>query len=116
MTKRKKLVPEEAEPTEEQVEHEQRGKGRLQAIPAIAYYEKSYGHSLEGNDRKGIQIFKTYETLEQVRRIQRDLQNVKDGKVAEHVCDSIIGKKRRAKYTSYQKWAGYMLIWLTAKR
>ena len=111
MTKRKKLVPEEAEKSEEKGHN-----SKIMAIPTIDYYEKSYGRSLEGNDQKGILIFKTYETLEQVRRIQRDLQNVKDGKVAEHVCDSIIGKKRRAKYTSYQKWAGYMLIWLTAKR
>lgn len=86
------------------------------AIPTIAYYEKTYGRALEGNDRKGVGIFKNYESNEKQRRLQQELQMIKDGKVYEKLLDQIVTKKRKMRHQGYDKWATKMLIWFAEKK
>jgi hypothetical protein len=85
-------------------------------IASIDYFEKLYGRAADGNDQKAVTNFKTFESKEKLRRLQMELQWVKNGKVAETVCNQVIGKKRKAKYQSYNHWAELMLLWIAAKR
>lgn len=85
-------------------------------IPNIKYYDSMYGRSFEGNDRKGVHTFKMYESQERLRRLQNELQLVKGGRVTAQVCDMIIGKKRIARFESYEHWAELMLHWVAEKK
>lgn len=88
----------------------------VSAIPSVKYYDMMYGRSFEGNDRKAVHTFKLYESQERLRRLQNELQQVKQGKVTEKVCDLIIGKKRLSKFESYEHWAQLMLHWIAEKK
>ncbi len=87
-------------------------------LPALEYFQKTYGKTMEGSDQKAVKVFKDYESHERVRRLQNDLMCVKEGKASKAVCDRVIGKKRKAKYTSYEKWAALMLLllWMASAR
>lgn len=85
-------------------------------IPTIAYYERTYGKSVEGNDPKGCRVFREYESAEKKRRLEQELIWVKSGMVAEEICDQHIGKKRKAKWQSYENWGAKMLLWLSQGR
>jgi hypothetical protein len=86
------------------------------AIPTIDYYEKMYGKSLEGNDQKGIGIFKTYEPKEKHRRLQHELQMIRDGRVSEQVLDQVVKLKRKMRHQGYESWAQKMMIWFAEKK
>jgi hypothetical protein len=98
------------------MDEEQRPKKKIVAIPTIDYYEKMYGRSLEGNDQKAIGIFKTYESQEKHRRLQHELQLIKEGSVSERVLDAIVKPKRKSKHQGYESWATKMLIWFAEKK
>lgn len=85
-------------------------------IPTIHYWYKTYGVSLGGQDQKAVRAFQDYESLERCRRLQAELKNIKDGKVTDQILDIIIGKKRKMKYGSYEKWGGLMLLWMANYR
>lgn len=95
---------------------EQPPKKAIVAIPTIDYYEKMYGRSLEGNDQKAIGIFKTYESQEKHRRLQHELQQIKEGVVSEKVLDAVVKVKRKMKHQGYNNWATKMLIWFAEKK
>lgn len=84
-------------------------------IPNIKYFDRTYGISCEGNDRKAVKLFKSYETQEKLRRLQRELQLVTEGKIPDSLCDTVIGKKRFHRYGGYAKWARTMMIWITER-
>ena len=84
--------------------------------PTIEYYHKTYAISCGGDDQRAVRIFRDYESHEKLRRLQMELQLVKDGKVSGRVCDRLIGKKRKGRYNSYERWGQLMLLWLTSKK
>lgn len=85
-------------------------------IPTIAYYLKSYGKSLESNEKKAVGIFREYESKEKIRRLQTELNMIRMGKVSDQVCERTLGKKRQAKHNGFDRWAVAMLQWLTVTR
>ncbi len=84
-------------------------------LPTLKDYERRYGVSLAGNDKKALRCFREYESKERVRRLQSELLLIKQGKVTEKACTQVVGKKRLAKYGSYEEWAKLMLLWLSEK-
>lgn len=91
--------------------------GSITATPTLRYYQKRYALSLSENDQKAIRLFKEYESLEMIRRLQAELQAVATGQVYEQTLFANIGKKRKGRYGTYEEWAKLMLIWLAqAKR
>lgn len=92
------------------------GEKGVSFLPTLEYFQKTYGISMEGSDQKAVGVFKSYESQEKLRRLQNELSWIKDGKVSASACDRVVGKKRRAKYTSYQRWAQLMLLWLVQAR
>ena len=85
-------------------------------LPALEHFQKIYGKTMEGNDQKAVSVFKSYESHEKLRRLQNELSWIKDGKVATPSCDRVIGKKRKGKYLTYERWAQLMLLWITQAR
>ena len=83
------------------------------SIPAFVYYQRTYATSLENNDQKALGVFKQYEADEKVRSLQTDLMRIKDGMIKENTLDSSVGKKRKGKYGTYERWASLMLLWLS---
>ena len=81
-------------------------------VPTLSYWQKTYGSTMEGSDQKAVGVFKDYESHEKLRRLQSELGWIKDGKVGTTACDRVIGKKRKAKYGGYQRWAELMLLWI----
>ena len=88
---------------------------KVKFIPTVDYYMKTYALSLGDNDQKAIVVFREYEPQEKVRRLQQELQWIKDGQVAENVLDNSVKKKRAVKYESYIAWARLMLLWLARR-
>ena len=92
-------------------------QGSITAIPTLNYYQKSYASTISNNDQKAVRLFKEYESLEKIRRLQAELGWVSSGQVYFQTLDSVVGKKRKSKYKGYEEWAKLMLIWLSqAKR
>ena len=85
---------------EEKIEED--ASASISHFPEINYYLKTYANSLEGNDQKGSKVFFQYESQERVRRLQRELIQIKEGKGSKRVCNDILGKKRENKHTSYE--------------
>ena len=85
-------------------------------VPTLEFYERSYAKSCDGNDQKALLTFKNYESKEKLRRLQAELQWVKESRVSEVVCDRVIGKKRKSRHQSYEHWAKLMLLWIVSKR
>jgi hypothetical protein len=91
--------------------------GSITSVPTLRYYQKRYAGTLSDNDQKAVRLFKEYENLEMVRRLQSELLWVANGQVYEQALDSNIGKKRKGRYKTYAEWAKLMLQWLAqAKR
>ncbi|MCC6953351.1 MAG: hypothetical protein IT290_04470 [Deltaproteobacteria bacterium] len=88
----------------------------VKLVPTIDYFQKNYGRSLEGNDQKAVRVFRDYEPNERLRRLQNELQQVKDKKVSENVLHAVVGKKRMHKYQGYDRWASLMLMWIVSKK
>ena len=86
----------------------------LKALPTIDYYEKRYGRSMQ-NDQKAVKVFRDFESVERLRRLQNELVYVKEQRVGERTCHCIIGRKRAAKHGSYSHWAQLMLLWIVQK-
>ncbi len=82
------------------------------SLPTLVYYEKMYAKNFEGNDQKALFVFRRYESHEKLRRLQNELVCVKNAQAGMSMCDRIIGKKRKGKYQSYERWASLMLLWL----
>lgn len=100
-----------------EMESEQSGGGSITAIPVLNNYQKTYASTMSNNDQKAIKLFKEYESLEKIRRLQAELLWVSSEQVYWQTLDTVIGKKRKSKYKSYSEWAKLMLIWLDqAKR
>ena len=91
-------------------------KEEWMSIPTVEYYERTYARSLGDNDRKALRVFKDYETQEKLRRLQTELQYVRDGKVSENLMNRAIGKKRAMRFEGYARWAELMLIWISTTR
>lgn len=98
--------------TEEKTGKEEEGK--LAQLSTLKYYQRTYAASLSDNDQKAVKVFREYEAQEKMRRLQQELQWVKTGQATEVICDEIIGKRRKAKFNGYDKWAGLMLLWIAA--
>jgi hypothetical protein len=86
----------------------------LKALPTLDYFEKRYGRSMQ-NDQKAVKVFRDYESMEKLRRLQNELVYVKEQRVGERTCQFIIGRKRAAKHGSYSHWAQLMLLWIAQK-
>ena len=108
------------DPTFDDSQFNEQAEGKQPAntvmIPTLQYYERMYARAMDQNDQKAVSVFKNYEAKEKLRRMQSELQWIKEGKVTEQVLNSIVGKKREAKYGGYPKWAELMLLWIVAKR
>ena len=89
---------------------------RIGFLPTLDYFQKMYSKSMEGADQKAATVFRSYESQERLRRLQNELTWIKDGKVSSSACDRLVGKKRKSKYGSYERWAQLMLLWLAQNR
>ncbi len=85
-------------------------------IPTVEYYHKTYAVSCGGEDQRALRIFRDFEPKEKLRRLQFELQQIRDKKAHPRACEVIIGKKRKARYESYERWAQLMLLWLLSRR
>ena len=88
----------------------------VKLIPTVDYFQKNYGRSLEGNDPKAVRVFRDYEPRERLRRLQHELQLIKENKVSPDVLHAVVGKKRMHKYQGYDRWASLMLMWIVSKK
>lgn len=88
-------------------------EGSITAVPTLHDYQKRYALSCSNNDQKAVRLFKEYESMEKVRRLQAELMWVSSGQVYSPVLDSILGKTRKAKYNGYNNWAKLMLLWIS---
>ena len=87
-------------------------EGTITTVPTLHYYQKRYGISCSNNDQKAVRMFKEYESMEKVRRLQAELMWVSTGQVYTPVLDNVLGKTRKVKYSGYDKWGKMMLVWL----
>ncbi len=87
-------------------------EGTITAVPTLRYYQKRYALSCANNDQKAIRMFKEYESVENVRRLQSELMWVSGGQVYSPVLDTILGKTRKVKHNGYNHWGKIMLVWL----
>ena len=83
-------------------------------LPEVQYYMRTYAQSLGNNDKKAATVFKQYESMERVRRLQNELQNIKDGRASDNICNQLMGKKRKSKHKTYEHWAELMLLWINS--
>lgn len=90
----------------------EQAQGTITAVPTLLYYQKRYGLSCSNNDQKAVRMFKEYESMEKVRRLQAELMWVSSEQVYTPVLDNILGKTRRVKHDGYHKWGKLMLVWL----
>ena len=95
---------------------EEHSEKRIAVLPTLEYFQRTYSKTMEGMDDKAIVVFKNYETHEKLRRLQNELTWIKDGKVSASACDRVVGKKRKGKHGSYERWAQLMLLWLAQSR
>ncbi|MCC6954333.1 MAG: hypothetical protein IT290_09465 [Deltaproteobacteria bacterium] len=105
---------ESEEKTSETVE-ENAEERTVTALPTFTTYEKKYANSCAKNDQKALKIFKEYESVDLVRRLRGEMMAVSKGKVVETAADRIIGKNRKLKFGSYEKWGRMMLAQLQLK-
>jgi hypothetical protein len=89
--------------------------GSLKAVPTLDYYEKTYGRSLQ-NDQKAVRVFRDYESSERIKRLQNELVYIKDNRVPSKTLHNILGRKREEKFGGYSKWAALMLMWASQKK
>lgn len=85
-------------------------------LPTLEYYQRTYANNMDNNDQKAVAAFREYESHEKLRRLQTELQWLKNEQVVEKTCDRLIKKKRKGKYGSYARWATLMLMWCASKR
>ena len=85
-------------------------------FPLINEYVKKYANSNEGNDRKAVSYFVDYETMENQRRLERELIEIKKENGSKAALRKILGKRREASYNGFPRWAHCMLIWLVEAR
>jgi len=88
----------------------------VSCMPTLEYYQRTYASNMDNNDQKAVSAFREYESHEKLRRLQTELQWLKNEQVIEKTCIRIIGKKRKGKYGSYARWATLMLMWCVSKR
>ncbi len=88
-------------------------QGSISDVPTIRYYQKRYAYSLSNNDQKAARMFKEYEALEMLRRLQAELLWVRNNQVLHTTLDSVLGKTRRSRYRGYDAWAKLMLLWIS---
>lgn len=89
---------------------------RIGFLPTLEYFQRIYSKSMEGADQKAAIVFKNYESQEKLRRLQNELTWIKDGKVSSSACDRIVGKKRKSKHGTYERWAQLMLLWIASAK
>lgn len=91
-------------------------KAPLVAIPMFEYYQKMYAQNMGNEDRKAVALFKQYESHEKLRRFQNELMNIKSTQVRESTLDRLVGKTRKGRWVSYEKWASLMLLWINSAK
>lgn len=82
---------------------------QVKALPTLEKYQRLYGKTCDGNDRKAMKLFKEYESRESLQRLTRELHAISTMKVADELCERVVGKTKKAKFESYAKWARMML-------
>lgn len=87
----------------------------IKAISTVAFYQKRYACSCENNDEKATRLFREYESREKLVRLRNEISWIKEGWVADSVCDETVGMTRKAKYGDYENWAKLMLQLLARK-
>jgi hypothetical protein len=88
----------------------------LVAIPIFVYYQKMYAQNMGNEDRKAVALFKQYESHEKLRRFQNELMNIKSSQIRESTLDRVVGKTRKGRWVSYERWAGLMLLWINSAK
>lgn len=71
----------------------------------------NYGFG-DWEDKKALENFVICETSEVQRPLQAQLYTISQGQYEEEVLAKVVGKKRLAKYGTYDNWAKLMLMWL----
>jgi hypothetical protein len=86
----------------------------MTAIPTINTYNKRYALTLT-DEKKAIKLFIEYESRDMFNRLKREILAVAQSKVPEAVCERALGKSRRVKHGSYEKWAKNTLLFFAGK-
>lgn len=85
-------------------------------LTTLTHFEKRYGKCVGKNDQRAVHMFREYEPLEKVRRLQTELLWVKSGQVSDKTCEVLLGRERAARHHSFSGWASAMLVWLAEKK
>jgi len=91
-------------------------KAPLTSIPMFEYYQKMYAKNMGNEDQKAVALFKQYESQEKLRRFQNELMNIKSSQVREATLDRVVGKARKGRWVSYEKFGGLMLLWINSAK
>lgn len=87
----------------------------IKHIPTVQYFIKTYATGSIANDKKAVDIFKMYESQEKVRRLQTELNWIKQNKVGQEALFTVIGAGRASRYESYAHWGELVLMWIANK-
>jgi hypothetical protein len=63
-------------------------------------------------DKHAVEVYLDCEPDERVRPFRLQLQSVSDGKIMEETLDKVVGKGRKGKHGSYERWAQLMTLWI----
>ena len=81
----------------------------VKGLPNLDFYQKTYGKSCGNNDDRAGRVFKEYENNDRIKRVKAELIAISQSKVSPELCERIMGKTRKAKFGTWEKWA-IMLI------
>lgn len=103
------ILPDEGETTEK------KDVFPLKAIPALDHFQRLYGKSCAGDDKKAVRLFKEFESSEKVKRMKGELIAISQNKASDELCGKYLGKMRKAKFGSWAKWAMMMLAQVNSR-
>ena len=81
----------------------------------VKYYIDSYGVS-GTDDQRAVQTYMDCENREMIESLRTEMIGMSHSKFKPDTLDKIVGKSRIVKYGSYEQWAKYMLMWMSAYR
>ena len=103
------FMPDEGETTEK------KDVFPLKAIPALDHFQRLYGKSCTGDDKKAVRLFKEFESAEKLKRLKGELISISQNKASDELCAKYLGKTRKSKFGSWAKWAIMMLAQVNSR-
>ena len=82
-------------------------------LPNIAQWIREYGDT-GCDEKRAVFTFMEVETSQAAASLRSELYRISQGSLDDEYLDQLVGKKRMARYGSYQNWAGLMLQWMAS--